>query len=239
MLASKCAKCGAFQDWRRFVVLGQANVALTLSLIAIVTVIFGNWATVYNSVRDLVIPTKFKIELAIIEISDSQITVLVQNIDSNPIAIEKLACFFFLPIDPSEHARRSLEARSQDAQNYTLSKKDAIGSFMIGYSPKEFLSLGSGEDTLVTFNMQDVFPPSPGLDSSPEEAKNICMLMGKETGNDIRVGGAFIQAEELMNIDLLALLRASNYSESRENERATILAEVESRRATNKSARGQ
>jgi len=94
--ASKCSKCGSYQDWRRHVPFGQATLALAIAVIALGGYFVGSGRVIVNSVSGLISAKGFDVGIAAVRIGEEKASFFVTNRSDKTIAVKGAKCGVFL-----------------------------------------------------------------------------------------------------------------------------------------------
>jgi ribulose-5-phosphate 4-epimerase/fuculose-1-phosphate aldolase/ribosomal protein L40E len=84
--ASKCVKCGTYQNYRRYFEFGNSTIALLIALISVISLASKNLADVYRSV--FIDPLQPNFTAHISSIERDKLSILFQNNGTNRITVE-------------------------------------------------------------------------------------------------------------------------------------------------------
>ena len=224
--ARKCSKCGSFQDWRRLVTSGQNTLALIISLLALGTTVVLYGQSISKHVQSTVFP-EANLRFGIANIDAREASLVVTNPTSRPTVINSLSCTIWVPIGREWLGRSEMGLR----QDVWPKKEESMGVFLVSYRPQEAIMLPAGAQQAFIAPIDHIAPPRPHGETVGL-AHSGCFLGSMNDGNELVVGAAMLNPNDLTAFDALAMVEAADYSPLQQDQyvadKARIVAYPES-----------
>lgn len=210
--ASKCGRCGSYQDWRRHVTVAQGALSLPVSLLALATAIVLTGQQASHHIQSAVFPD-VSLQFGIADIDAEEVSLVVTNPTSRPAIINSLSCSIWVPLG-REWIERSEGGLRQITWPY---KEESIGVFLITYRPSEAVMLTSGAQKAIIAGVSNVAPPSlQGETSGPAPAG--CFLGATNDRNELVAGAVMLNPIDLIAFNALEMVEAASYSEAQRDQ---------------------
>lgn len=215
---------------------GESTLALVLSAIALGAVLLPDPRAPLKEINDYLSGTNFAMSATLVDIEIDDASVLVENNENSPAAMNSLQCSLYLPLDRYYRVRDFTQARedgNDERFERLITQKDSMGIFLITFDLKHPVLVRPYEATVITFTTAHISPPlRPRLERPPDNAvTNFCFVSGSNFEDEFAVGGIIVASEQLTGIDLLDVLERADYGEKREQERELDLSIVRVARA--------
>lgn len=225
VLAVKCSYCGAYQDWRRYVPFGHSTLALIISLIAVISVVIPDPKSPIKKINDYLSGTNSSFSAALVDMNIDNISVLVENIENTPAALNNLTCVLALPFNRAARSREYLKSRNDGTEsnyNRPFTVSETMGSFQLHFNLDNPILLKPYKTSIITFSTARIYAPlRPEQPRVPTETIiNFCALSGTNIASENPAVALFeIRPNQLTNIDLLEVIERAYYEEQRQHER--------------------
>lgn len=186
--------------------------------------------------KDYVTGTNFAMNAVLVDINNNFASVLLENKQNSPAAINHVGCLLNLPLDPISRVREYLRDRQNGPTNEAdrpLLAGETMGVFQMTYTLHQPVLVRSYESVVLTFPIEHISPPL-SIAKSPDpndEVKNLCVISGANLEDKFAIGGIVIAPSQLQNMDLLSIIERADYGGKREHERESDMSLVRQARA--------
>jgi len=231
--ASKCAKCGNYQDWRRFLPAWSQLLALVVAALALLSSFWGQGRVAVETVSQYLCGDSFKLNAAVVELGIEQSTFAVTNHSDRSAVVTSVQCGLYVPTDPSMHLEKAVLEGMVEKYRW----KETVGMFLVSFDPDEPVQIAADEQVVVKFHVRHV-SPAFGADSfstprKPEEmVSSYCFIGGVRGNNELTGGVMLLTPRNTSNLDALDLLQIADYSEQQEPERVALKNKILNARST-------
>lgn len=117
--ASKCHRCGSFQNWKRHLDIGNSTLSLLIALFSVIGISSTQLESLYNAIwlggNDNVVAA------VITEINEDSINILLANEGSTSVTLDQVICNIY-PLNPGVGIQWSHELR-----RYLMPSKSDVG----------------------------------------------------------------------------------------------------------------
>ena len=233
--AIKCAKCGSYQNWRRYLPFGESSLAIVLSSIALAFTFFPDMKAPLKEVRDIIYGTSFDVEASLVYLNNNNVSLLVRNDENTPAAINELICSINFPLDTEKLIqdylrRRAVGKASMGEERLTV--ENTLGPFIVSYSSKQPFLINPYDTQIVTLSLDSITEPLRYINEKDtnREIVNFCSLSGSNFEDDVAGGALLLTQPQLYDVDLLDLIQQAEYSSEadRDADRSAVLTARES-----------
>lgn len=235
--ATRCFQCSGYQDWRRFVPLGNSTLALMLSVVALTSVFLPDPRALLKEFNDYLSGTNFAMNATLVDMDINFASVLLENEQNSPAAISSLICLLNIPLDPYSRIRESLRSRGSGKTydvDHPLTVKETMGVFQIAFKLEQPVLVRPYEAIVITLPTAHISAPlRPGKRREPgQTVTSFCAVGGANLEDGSAVGGIIATSDQLNNMDLLEIIQRADYGKKREHERESDLSIVRDARAS-------
>lgn len=186
--ARKCVHCSSFQDWRRFIEIGNTSLAL---LIAFVTVLGALISTIYSSYSYITINEyKPKFSISVRAITDRTIQILYSNLGQKSFFIDDgILCRIPITHDDSEYIKKDKLLR----ERYPKGNEVKSLHMLVYTSDISIQPLEAGASTIVEYKIHQKRPEKgTPFKTKSDKVMGYCSahvidILGKMHGNFIPV----------------------------------------------------
>lgn len=235
--ATRCFQCGSHQNWHRFIPFGNSTLALIISIMALTTVFLPDPKAPFKEFKDYVTGTNFAMDAALVDININFASVLLENKQNSPAAMNSVGCLLNLPLDPASRVRDYLSARQNGPTNEAdrpLFAGETMGVFQMTYTLDQPVLVRPYEAVVITFPVEHISPPlrSTRIPDHGQEVTNLCIVSGTNLEDEFAVGGVIVTPMQLNKMDLLEIIERADYGRKREHEREVDMSIVHQTRAS-------
>ncbi|MCA1777758.1 MAG: hypothetical protein LC676_19775 [Loktanella sp.] len=229
LAAKRCRLCGSFQDRRRYFTASQSSLTFMIAVIALIASLSDQFRAFGVSVMDFVSGTRFDYQTELVNFTADKLVMLVANRRPNTSAISHVMCLVHLPAIPSELQDRMWAANSEEWERETNVRRPEqftyLTTVMLRYELDTPEILEPFEDELLSFDFVGSLWPSTRIENSDEIPSSVCVLGGAREGNPNSAGASLLTNSHLLQLDAVALLRATEGDETgiKEDQRAALL----------------
>jgi hypothetical protein len=219
--ASKCAECGSYQDWRRFLPAWINLLTLIVAAFALLNSFLGHGRVAVETLSQYLSGSSFNLNAAVVELGVDRSTFVVTNISDRSAVITSVQCGLFLPIDPSLR----FEKATLEGRKYRF--EETVGMFLVSFDLDEPVQIAAGEQAVVTFHTGNVSPAFGGdRFDPPREPEDLvssyCFIRGVRGDNELIGGALLLNHSNTYDLDALKLLEMADYSEQQVSEREAL-----------------
>lgn len=228
--AIKCAKCGSYQNWRRYLPFGESSLAIVLSSIALVFTFFPDMKAPLKEIKDIFTGTSFAVETSLVNLRANRVSLLVRNDENTPAAIDTFICSVSFPIDPDRIIMERLRRRVKDIEyrgEDELTVENTLGPIIISYSSERPFLINPYDAQVVTLLVDNVSEPLRSINENDADRKivNFCSLSGSNFEDNVAAGAILLTQSQLFHVDVLDLIQQAEYSNEadRDADRSAVL----------------
>lgn len=234
--AKKCTHCGEFQSyWRRALQVSQSTITLALAIVAFAGVFLGDVRPWKKAISDWLHGEKWRIASAPISLNSAAIQVVVKNLMHYPVAVSRVSCVLYIPIDERKNSisyLKEYDSGSPEKYHPKLYRNEVVGQFLISYKLDPVVLLGPYEDKFI--KGQQVIVSAPlgqgkiGEGEEAEEVVSFCMVDGRSTQDDNAVGAFILSPFDLTDFDLRRMIEIGEFKGQNESKRDELLYQLDS-----------
>lgn len=228
--AVKCARCGSYQNWRRYLPFGESSLAIVLSSIALAFTFVPDMKAPLKEVRDIFYGTNFAVETSLVYLNNNNVSLLVRNDEDTPAAINTFICSINFPLDPQRLIQEYLRKRAVGKASMgeeRLTVENTLGPFIVSYSSEQPFLINPYDAQIVTLSLDSVTEPLRYINEKDanREIVNYCSLSGSSLEDDVAGGALLLTQPQLYDVDLLDLIQQAEYSSEadRDADRSAVL----------------
>jgi hypothetical protein len=217
----KCIKCGSFQNWRRWLSIGDSTLALIIALLSVVGLTITSIQPILLSLYTRIFAST---ELAVVQATPTDLSAIVANPTEKMVVVDFVQCRV-----PVVRDWRDFLTQSETLGLYMRRPlaKETFGSVLISYSTVEKTSLQAGAEQHVDFRMDHITSVIPYAEEDLQiEASVYCLLSAtnrdQTEDGDVNV----LDAADLLKFDPVVLVSLGVYSLEGEKDRKRILDEL-------------
>ena len=218
---------------------GESTLALLLSVIALAAVFIPDPRAPLKEISDYLSGTNFSMGPILVELNIDNASVLMENNDNSTIAVNHLSCSLDLPLDLRARINEELRGNyTDDVLKRRLTVSETMGVFLVTFDLEKPVLVRPYEVAVITLSAAHISPPLQLAQArkASDTVTNYCFLSGTSFENEIAVGAFTITPRQLIDIDLLDVIRIADYGEQREHERESDMALVRDIRAEAREA---
>lgn len=111
LTAKKCLYCGSYQDWRRYIELGNTSIALLIALITVLGLLSEKLIDLYAVIRPVKLPN---VSISINKIDADKVSVLYSNLgEAKAVTSDGLLCLVPVVSKDSQYYKERIKFRHE------------------------------------------------------------------------------------------------------------------------------
>lgn len=221
--ASKCVKCGSYQDWRRFIPAWSGLLALVIAALAFLNSVWGYGRGAVEAVSQHFYERSFDLNAAVVELKADRSTFAVTNLSERSVVLTSIQCSLFLPINPSAFTESAPGEGFIERYRFD----ETVGMFLVSFDPEEPIQIAASEQVVIKLLTAHVSPAFGAERFDPpkdpkEFVSSFCSITGVRGNNELVGGALLLNKLNTIDVDALEVLQIADYSKQQEPERQSL-----------------